>query len=112
MKEGSALLVALLLAVGIAYWSDHYRLRGWGARPPVAEPVFPPSAARPPSAPAEHLEVAGSVDGAARVALCEELQEVILGVDAALLSPQSPAAIEQLAARRRMYVERRMALGC
>ena len=34
------------------------------------------------------------------------------GVDAALQTPQSPAATEQLNARRRAYVEKRMALGC
>jgi hypothetical protein len=114
VKEGSAFLIALLLAAGIAYWSDHYRLGGWDARSPVAEPAFPPAsstAARPSSA-IERLEVSGATDAAGKAALCEELQEVILGVDAALLSPQSPAAAEQLAARRRVYAEKRLALGC
>lgn len=114
MKEGSALLIALLVAAGIAYWSDHYRLGGWDVRPPVAEPAFlpgPSSAARPSPA-IERLEVSGTADGADKAALCEELQEVILGVDAALLSPQSPAAAEQLAARRRVYAEKRVGLGC
>ena len=46
------------------------------------------------------------------VVLCEELAEVIRGVDAAMLTPQSPATTEQLATRRRAYVEKRMALGC
>jgi hypothetical protein len=114
VKEGSALLVALLLAAGIAYWSDHYRLGGWDVRPPAAEPAFlpGPSGATRPSPAVEHLEVSGTTDGAGKAALCEELQEVILGVDAALLTPQSPVAAEQLAARRRAYAEKRVGLGC
>ena len=39
MKEGSALLVALALAVGIAYWSDHFRATG-GKPEPAAAPAF------------------------------------------------------------------------
>lgn len=60
----------------------------------------------------ERLEVAPTPDVVAKALLCEELQEVIRGVDAALQTPQSPAATEQLNARRRAYVEKRMALGC
>ena len=51
-------------------------------------------------------------DATARGALCAELLEVIQGVDAALLHPQSPASAEQLVLRRRAYVEKRIALGC
>jgi hypothetical protein len=40
VKEGSALLVALALAAGIAYWSDHFRLGGWNQDVP-GEPAFP-----------------------------------------------------------------------
>ncbi len=101
MKEGSALLVALALAVGIAYWSDHFRATG-GKPEPAAEHAVGP----------ERLEVAPTPDVVAKALLCEELQEVIRGVDAALQTPQSPAATEQLNARRRAYVEKRMALGC
>ena len=53
MKEGSALLVALALAAGIAYWSDHFRLGSWNQDVP-GEPAFPHQA--PPhrvSAPVE-----------------------------------------------------------
>lgn len=115
MKEGSALLIALLLAAGIAYWSDHYRLVGWDAGSPVAEPVLlsgPSTAARRSAFATEHLEVVEGPAGAGKEAVCEELQEVILGADAALLSPQSPADVEQLNARRRIYTEKRAALGC
>ncbi len=113
MKEGSALLIALLLAVAIAYWSDHYRLfdspqteREADARP---SPALPP--ASPPAAP-ERLEVVVPADAASRAALCEELLEVIRGVDAALQLPQSPAAVEQLTTRRRKYQEKRATLDC
>jgi len=115
VKEGSALLAALLLAAGIAYWSDHYRLDGWDAESPVAEPVLlsgPSTAARRSAFATEHLEVIEGSAGAGKEAVCEELQEVILGADAALLSPQSPADVEQLNARRRTYAEKRAALGC
>ena len=101
MKEGSALLVALALAVGIAYWSDHFRATGVTPAPAAEHAVGP-----------ERLEVAPTPDVVAKALLCEELQEVIRGVDAALQTPQSPAATEQLNARRRAYVEKRMALGC
>lgn len=117
MKEGSALLAALAVAVGIAYWSDHFRLGGWNQDVP-GEPAFPHQAPPPRvSAPAEQtaperLEISATSDAAAKAVLCEELLEVIRGVDAAMLSPQSPATTEQLAARRRAYVEKRMALGC
>ncbi|WP_374240103.1 hypothetical protein [Zoogloea sp.] len=119
MKEGSALLVALALAVGIAYWSDHFRATG-GKPEPAAAPAFPyqtpPPRGRAPAAEhavgPERLEVAPTPDVVAKALLCEELQEVIRGVDAALQTPQSPAATEQLNARRRAYVEKRMALGC
>ena len=117
MKEGSALLIALLLAVAIAYWSDHYRVvdpaltAGEAGRPP--RPVPPPAAPQTTAAPApERLDVVGSRDPAARAALCEELLEVIRGVDAALQLPQSPATIEQLTTRRRVYQERRASLDC
>ena len=117
MKEGSALLVALALATGVAYWSDHFRLDGWRGSPP-AEPAFPHQTPTPGvSAPAEpitpeRLEISTNPDAAARAALCEELLEVIRGVDAAMLSPQSAAAARQLSARRRAYVDKRITLGC
>ena len=118
MKEGSALLAALALAAGIAYWSDHFRTDGWSAAPQTESP-FPhqqtaarsPSPVPPPAAP-ERLEVHAASDAADKAALCAELQEVIEGVDAALLHPQSPGSAEQLLNRRRTYVEKRMALGC
>lgn len=118
MKEGSALLAALALAAGIAYWSDHFRTEGWKS-PPQVESPFPhqqttahsPSPEPPPAAP-ERLEVHTASDAADKTAVCAELQEVIEGVDAALLHPQSPGSAEQLLNRRRIYVEKRMALGC
>ncbi|WP_398313081.1 hypothetical protein [Zoogloea sp.] len=117
MKEGSALLIALLLAVAIAYWSDHYRVGDPALTVREAErlprPVPPSATPQPTPAPApERLEVVGSVDPAARAALCEELLEVIRGVDAALQLPQSPATIEQLTTRRRVYQEKRASLDC
>ncbi|MCK6374196.1 MAG: hypothetical protein L6Q69_08815 [Zoogloea sp.] len=118
MKEGSALLAALALAAGIAYWSDHFRTEGWKAAPQTESP-FPyqqsathsPNPVPPPAAP-ERLEVNAARDAADKAALCTELQEVIDDVDAALLHPQSPSSAEQLLNRRRTYVEKRMALGC
>ena len=116
MKEGSALLVALAVAAGVAYWSDHYRIDGWGPTPPTEGPFPYERSAAPGHAPAseqparEKLEV--HEDQAGKAGLCAELLEVIQGVDAALLSPQSPAAAEQLINRRRAYVEKRIALGC
>lgn len=117
MKEGSALLIALLLAVAIAYWSDHYRVAEpafttrEAERPP--RPVPPPAGLQATPAPVpERLDVVGSEDPAARAALCEELLEVIRGVDAALQLPQSPATIEQLTTRRRVYQEKRATLDC
>lgn len=115
MKEGSALLTALLLAVAIAYWSDHYRM----VAPMASEretdtprrPSMPPAPPQPALA-AERLDVVAPHDPATRAALCEELLEVIRGVDAAMQLPQSPATIEQLTARRRLYQEKRAALGC
>ena len=112
------MLAALALAAGIAYWSDHFRTAGWKAAP-QAESPFPhqqtaaqsPSPVPPPAAP-ERLEVHAASDAGERAALCAELLEVIEGVDAALRHPQSPSAAEQLASRRRAYVEKRMALGC
>ena len=118
MKEGSALLIALLLAVAIAYWSDHYRVvddPALTAREAERLPRPAPPSATPQPAPApapERLEVVGSRDPAARAALCEELLEVIRGVDAALQLPQSPATIEQLTTRRRVYQEKRATLDC
>lgn len=117
MKEGSALLVALALAAGIAYWSDHFRLGSWNQDVP-GEPAFPHQA--PPhrvSTPVEQtaperLEISVSSDAAAKAVLCEELLEVIRGVDAALQLPQSPATIEQLTTRRRVYQEKRATLDC
>lgn len=119
MKEGSALLVALALAAGIAWWSDHFRSAGVTPDAP-GTPAFPhqtppPRASAPPAEHAvapERLEVAPTADIVAKAVLCEELLEVIRGVDAAMQTPQSPAATEQLTARRRAYVEKRMALGC
>ena len=118
MKEGSALLVALALAAGIAYWSDHYRTGGWEATPATEGPFpYQPTLA-PARAPAgltvapERLEVHGTDDATARAALCAELLEVIQGVDAALLHPQSPASAEQLVLRRRAYIDKRISLGC
>lgn len=95
--------------------------RATGGKPePAAAPAFPyqtpPPRGRAPAAEhavgPERLEVAPTPDVVAKALLCEELQEVIRGVDAALQTPQSPAATEQLNARRRAYVEKRMALGC
>lgn len=118
MKEGSALLAALALAAGIAYWSDHFRTEGWNAAPQTESPfphqqtaVHSPSPVPPPAAP-ERLEVHAASDAADKAALCVELQEIIEQVDAALLNPQSPGAIEQLQHRRRTYVEKRISLGC
>jgi len=117
VKEGSALLVALALAAGIAYWSDHFRLGSWNQDVP-GEPAFPhqtppPRVSTPVEQTApERLEISVSSDAAAKAVLCEELAEVIRGVDAAMLTPQSPATTEQLATRRRAYVEKRVALGC
>ena len=118
MKEGSALLAALFVAAGIAYWSDHFRLSDGQATPPTEGP-FPyqhplahaQSPAAAPAAP-ERLEVHAAANAADKAALCTELLEVIQDVDAALLHPQSPASAEQLVTRRRAYVEKRMALGC
>jgi len=115
VKEGSALLVALLLAVAIAYWSDHYRLADQAPVAREAEglsrPAPPPAMPQAEPAP-ERLDVVGPRDPAARAALCEELLEVIRGVDAALQLPQSPATIEQLTTRRRVYQEKRATLDC
>lgn len=116
MKEGSALLAALLLAVGIAYWSDHYRLAE-AVSPVDAEGSTPRLPPPPPAPPPEHvaeerLEVASPADPAGRAALCEELLEVIRGVDAALMLPQSSATIEQFNQRRRVYQEKRARLDC
>ncbi len=112
------LLAAVALAAGVAYWSDHYRLPGWEATPPSEGP-FPHQPPQPPArapavAPAgpERLEVHATADPAGKAALCAELREVIQGIDAALLNPQSPASAEQLTARRRVYVDQRIALGC
>ena len=74
MKEGSALLVALALAAGIAYWSDHFRLGGWMQDTP-GEPAFPHQTPQPRvSAPAEQiaperLEISVSSDAAAKAVL-------------------------------------------
>lgn len=115
MKEGSALLIALLLAVAIAYWSDHYRLVA--PDPTVRETEglprpAPPRATPQPALAPERLDVVGPHDPATRAALCEELLEVIRGVDAALQLPQSPATVEQLTTRRRLYQEKRATLDC
>jgi len=115
VKEGSALLVALLLAVAIAYWSDHYRLADQALT--VREVEGPSRPAPPPALPQaepvpEHLDVVAPSDPAARAALCEELLEVIRGVDAALQLPQSSATVEQLTTRRRVYQEKRATLDC
>ena len=83
MKEGSALLVALALAAGIAYWSDHYRNGGWEATPATEGP-FP---YQPTLAPAR---------GPAGLAVSPERLEVH---DTEVL-------------RRRAYVEKRISLGC
>ncbi|MCK6393511.1 hypothetical protein [Zoogloea sp.] len=116
MKEGSALLVALLLAVAIAYWSDHYRLADQAVVAREAEDLSsrpPPPPALPQAEPVpERLDVVGPRDPVARAALCEELLEVIRGVDAALQLPQSSATIEQLTTRRRVYQEKRATLDC
>ncbi len=118
MKEGSALLVALALAAGIAYWSDHYRNGGWEATPATEGPFpYQPTLA-PARGPAglavspERLEVHDTEDATARGALCAELEEVTQGVEAALLHPQSPPSAEQHVLRRRAYIDKRIALGC
>ncbi|MDD3352414.1 hypothetical protein [Zoogloea sp.] len=120
MKEGSAFLLALLLAVGIAYWSDHYRIKvehrpdAPVTRVPSPGPYeetargFTPE----PPPPAERLYLATDLDGAARAVLCEELLEVVRGADAALQLPQSASTTEQLINRRRLYQEKRAVLGC
>lgn len=118
MKEGSVLLAALAVAAAIAYWSDHFRVSD-GVLPAAGDAPFAhqatPSQVRnsPIVAPTrERLEVHASPDASDKAAVCTELQEVIDEVDAALQVPQAPALIDQLNARRRVYLEKRMALGC
>lgn len=114
MREGSALLAALLIATGIAYWSDHYR--ALGPRLPVQPGETPPAPApvdlAQPAPEPERLEVSKGLDPAAHRALCEELLEVIRDAEAALQTPRSQATVEQFNARRRLYQAKRADLGC
>lgn len=118
MKEGSVLLAALAVAAAIAYWSDHFRISD-SAPPPSDDAPFAHQAApsqvrnSPIVAPTrERLEVEANPDATDKAAICTELQAVIQDVDAALQVPQAPAVVDQLNARRRLYVEKRIALGC
>jgi hypothetical protein len=114
VREGSALLAALLIATGIAYWSDHYRALGPRLPvPPSETPPAPPPVDMPQPAPVtESLEVSKSLDPKAHQALCEELLEVVRDAEAALQTPRAQATIEQLNARRRLYQAKRADLGC
>lgn len=118
MKEGSVLLAALAVAAAIAYWSDHFRVSDLQS-PAAGDAPFAhqatPGLVRNPAIvapPRERLEVEASPDASDKAAICTELQEVIDQVDAALQVPQTPALIDQLNARRRLYVEKRISLGC